>query len=281
MKRLRALTRHPLALTGSVLLLGFLMVAVLAPILAPHDPMQQNLRARLAPPFWLDGGTLEHPLGTDQLGRDLFSRLVHGSRVAVLVAFGATGLAVIIGTVLGLLSGYFGGAWDSIVMRVVDIIVSVPNIILYLTIVALAGPSLVLVIAVIGLLGWTTTARVVRSEVLSLRQREYVEAARALGQRETSAAFRQVLPNVLGTVMAVGTLKASTVIIAESTLSYLGFGVQPPTITWGQLLAQGQQYVATAWWLSTFAGLSITLFSLSLIFLGNWLRDVFDPRTAG
>lgn len=281
MKRLRALTRHPLALTGLVLLLGFLVVAVLAPILAPHDPMQQNLRARLAPPFWLDGGTLEHPLGTDQLGRDLFSRLVHGSRVAVLVAFGATGLAVIIGTVLGLLSGYFGGAWDSIVMRVVDIIVSVPNIILYLTIVALAGPSLVLVIAVIGLLGWTTTARVVRSEVLSLRQREYVEAARALGQRETSAAFRQVLPNVLGTVMAVGTLKASTVIIAESTLSYLGFGVQPPTITWGQLLAQGQQYVATAWWLSTFAGLSITLFSLSLIFLGNWLRDVFDPRTAG
>lgn len=281
MKRLRALTRHPLALTGSVLLLGFLVVAVLAPILAPHDPMQQNLRVRLAPPFWLDGGTLEHPLGTDQLGRDLFSRLVHGSRVAVLVAFGATGLAVIIGTVLGLLSGYFGGAWDSIVMRVVDIIVSVPNIILYLTIVALAGPSLVLVIAVIGLLGWTTTARVVRSEVLSLRQREYVEAARALGQRETSAAFRQVLPNVLGTVMAVGTLKASTVIIAESTLSYLGFGVQPPTITWGQLLAQGQQYVATSWWLSTFAGLSITLFSLSLIFLGNWLRDVFDPRTAG
>lgn len=281
MKWLRAMTRHPLALTGLVLLLGFLVVAVLAPILAPHDPMQQNLRARLAPPFWLDGGTLEHPLGTDQLGRDLFSRLIYGSRVAVLVAFGATSLAVAIGTVLGLLSGYFGGAWDSIVMRVVDIIVSVPNIILYLTIVALAGPSLVLVIAVIGLLGWTTTARVVRSEVLSLRQREYVEAARALGQRETSAAFRQVLPNVLGTVMAVGTLKASTVIIAESTLSYLGFGVQPPTITWGQLLAQGQQYVATAWWLSTFAGLSITLFSLSLIFLGNWLRDVFDPRTAG
>jgi len=281
MKRLRALTRHPLALTGLVLLLGFLIVAALAPIIAPHDPMQQNLRARLAPPFWLDGGTLEHPFGTDQLGRDLFSRLIHGSRVAVLVAFGATSLAVVIGTVLGLLSGYFGGAWDTVVMRVVDVIVSVPNIILYLTIVALAGPSLALVIAVIGLLGWTTTARVVRSEVLSLRQREYVEAARALGQRETSAAFRQVLPNVLGTVMAVGTLKASTVIIAESTLSYLGFGVQPPTITWGQLLAQGQQYVATAWWLSTFAGLAITLFSLSLIFLGNWLRDVFDPRTAG
>jgi peptide/nickel transport system permease protein len=230
------------------------------------------------PPFWIEGGSMEHPLGTDQLGRDLLSRIVHGSRVAVLVAFGATSLVVLIGTTLGLLSGFFGGVWETLVMRTVDAIVSVPDIILYLTIIALAGPSLPLVIVVIGLLGWTTLARVVRSEVLTLRSREYVEAARALGQRDVSAAFRQVLPNLLGTVVAIGTLKASSVIIAESTLSYLGFGVQPPTITWGQLLAQGQQYVATAWWLSTFPGLAITLFSLSLIFLGNWLRDLFDPR---
>jgi peptide/nickel transport system permease protein len=277
-KVLRALVRHPLAVTGLVFLVGFLAVAVFAPVLAPHEPLQQNLRARLLPPFWIEGGTMEHPLGTDQLGRDLLSRIIHGSRVAVLVAFGATGLVVLIGTTLGLLSGFFGGLWDTIVMRIVDVIVSVPDTILYLTIIALAGPSLPLVIIVIGLLGWTTLARVVRSEVLTLRSREYVEAARALGQREVTSAFRQVLPNLLGTVVAIGTLKASSVIIAESTLSYLGFGVQPPTITWGQLLAQGQQYVATAWWLSTFPGLAITLFSLSLIFLGNWLRDLFDPR---
>lgn len=278
MKVLRALVRHPLAITGLVLLVGFLAVALFAPALAPHEPLQQNLRSRLLPPFWIEGGTMDHPLGTDQLGRDLLSRIIHGSRVAVLVAFGATGLVVLIGTTLGLLSGFFGGVWDTIVMRIVDVIVSVPDTILYLTIIALAGPSLPLVIIVIGLLGWTTLARVVRSEVLTLRSREYVEAARALGQREVTAAFRQVLPNLLGTVVAIGTLKASSVIIAESTLSYLGFGVQPPTITWGQLLAQGQQYVATAWWLSTFPGLAITLFSLSLIFLGNWLRDLFDPR---
>ena len=278
MKVLRALVRHPLAATGLVLLVGFLTVALFAPVLAQHEPLQQNLRARLLPPFWIDGGTMEHPLGTDQLGRDLLSRIIHGSRVAVLVAFGATALVVLIGTTLGLLSGFFGGVWDTIVMRIVDVIVSVPDTILDLTIIALAGPSLPLVIIVIGLLGWTTLARVVRSEVLTLRSREYVEAARALGQREVTSAFRQVLPNLLGTVVAIGTLKASSVIIAESTLSYLGFGVQPPTITWGQLLAQGQQYVATAWWLSTFPGLAITLFSLSLIFLGNWLRDLFDPR---
>lgn len=278
MKVLRALFRHPLAVTGLVLMIVFLIVALLAPWLSPHEPLQQNLRARLLPPFWIEGGTVEHPLGTDQLGRDLLSRIIHGSRVAVLVAFGATSLVVLIGTTLGLLSGFFGGIWETVVMRTVDVIVSVPDIILYLTIIALAGPSLALVIIVIGLLGWTTLARVVRSEVLTLRSREYVEAARALGQREVSSAFRQVLPNLLGTVVAIGTLKASSVIIAESTLSYLGFGVQPPTITWGQLLAQGQQYVATAWWLSTFPGLAITLFSLSLIFLGNWLRDLFDPR---
>lgn len=281
MKLLRALAKHPLAITGLVILIAFLIVAALAPLLSPHDPMQQNLRSRLLPPFWIEGGTVQHPLGTDQLGRDLLARIIHGSRVAVLVAFGATSLSVLVGTVLGLLSGFFGGVWDVVAMRLVDVIVSVPNIILYLTIIALAGPSVTLVIVVIGLLGWTTLARVVRSEVLTLRSREYVEAARALGQAELTSAFRQVLPNLLGTVVAIGTLKASSVIIAESTLSYLGFGVQPPTITWGQLLAQGQQYVATAWWLSTFPGLAITLLSLSLIFLGNWLRDLSDPRATG
>ncbi|MFA5569288.1 MAG: ABC transporter permease [Trueperaceae bacterium] len=281
MKLLRALSKHPLAITGLVILLGFLVVTMLAPLLTPHDPLQQHLRARLLPPFWLPGGTLEYPLGTDQLGRDLLSRIIQGSRVAVLVAFGATTLVILVGTTVGLLSGFFGGLLDTATMRVVDVIISVPDIILYLTIIALAGPSLTLVIVVIGLVGWTTLARVVRSEVLTLRRREYVEAARALGQAELTSAFRQVLPNVLGTVVAIATLKASSVIIAESTLSYLGFGVQPPTITWGQLLAQGQQYVATAWWLSTFPGLAITLLSLSLIFLGNWLRDLFDPRSNG
>ncbi len=205
--------------------------------------------------------------------------MLYGSRVAVLVAFAATSLAMLVGVALGVVSGFFRGAWDTAIMRLVDIIVSVPNYILYLTIMALAGPSLPLLIAVIGLLGWTTTARIIRSEVLSIGNREYIEASRALGQREGVTAVRHVLPNIMGSVIALGTLKASSTIIIESTLSYLGFGVQPPTLTWGQLLSQGQQYVSTAWWLATFPGVAITLLSLSLIFLGNWLRDAFDPRT--
>lgn len=280
MRKLKGILRNPLAVIGAALLLAFLLMAAFAPALAPHDPTLQNLRARLLPPFWLEGGRPEYPLGTDQLGRDLLSRVLYGSRVAVMVAFGATSLAMLIGVLLGLLSGYFRGAWDTAIMRLVDIIVSVPNTILYLTILALAGPSLPLLILVIGLLGWTTTARVIRSEVLSLGKREYVEASRALGRREGGTAFRHVLPNIVGSVIALGTLKASATIIIESTLSYLGFGVQPPTLTWGQLLSQGQQYVSTAWWLSTFPGIAITLLSLSLIFLGNWLRDLFDPRVA-
>lgn len=280
MRKLKGILRNPLAVIGAALLLAFLLMAAFAPALAPHDPALQNLRARLLPPFWLEGGRPEYPLGTDQLGRDLLSRVLYGSRVAVMVAFGATSLAMLIGVLLGLLSGYFRGAWDTAIMRLVDIIVSVPNTILYLTILALAGPSLPLLILVIGLLGWTTTARVIRSEVLSLGKREYVEASRALGRREGATAFKHVLPNIMGSVIALGTLKASATIIIESTLSYLGFGVQPPTLTWGQLLSQGQQYVSTAWWLSTFPGIAITLLSLSLIFLGNWLRDLFDPRVA-
>lgn len=274
----RAMLRDPLALTGAVLLLAFVLLAILAPVLAPHEPLQQNLRSRLLPPAWLEGGDPAFPLGTDQLGRDLLSRLLHGSRVAILVAFAATSLSLLNGVILGSLAGFFGGVWDTVIMRLVDIIISVPSLVLYLMIMGLAGPSLTLLIAIIGFLGWTTTARLVRAEVLSMRSREFVEASRALGQREWKTAIRHVVPNIMGTIIAVGTLKASGVIIAESSLSYLGFGVQPPTITWGQLLSQGQPYVSTAWWLSTFPGLAITLLSLSLIFLGNWLRDVFDPR---
>jgi peptide/nickel transport system permease protein len=278
MRKLWGITKSPLAIAGVVILTAFIMLAALAPLLAPHDPLQQNLRARLLPPFWIAGGDTAYPLGTDQLGRDLLSRVLYGSRVAVMVAFGATTLAMLVGVAFGVISGFFRGAWDTAIMRLVDIIVSVPNYILYLTIMALAGPSLWLLIAVIGLLGWTTTARVIRGEVLSIGNREYVEASRALGQRGIVTAVRHVLPNIMGTVIALGTLKASSTIIIESTLSYLGFGVQPPTLTWGQLLSQGQQYVSTAWWLATFPGLAITLLSLSLIFLGNWLRDAFDPR---
>lgn len=275
----KLLLKNRLALVGLSLLLLFVFVAVFVPLLAPHEPWQQNLRSRLLPPAWLEGGTTAHLLGTDQLGRDVFSRILYGSRVALIVAAGGTSLGLLIGVVLGALAGFFGGWWDIVIMRLLDIIVSVPSFVLYLTIMGLAGPSLGLLILVIGFFGWTTTARLVRSEVLSFRERDFVEAARALGQREVVTAWKHILPNIAGTIIAIGTLKASGVILAEASLSYLGFGVQPPTITWGQMLASGQQYAATAWWLAAWPGLAITLLSLSLIFLGNWLRDVYDPRS--
>lgn len=280
-KFLGLLVRNPLALIGAVLIVAFVLVAVFSSVLAPMDPLEQHLRSRLLPPAWLPGGDPQFFLGTDQLGRDVFSRLIHGSRVAIIVAFSATSLALLIGVVLGGLAGFFGGWWDTLIMRLVDILISVPNLILYLTIMGLAGPSLTLLVLVIGFVGWTTTTRLVRAEVLSLRSREYVEASRALGRHEGAIVFKHVLPNVIGTIVAVGTLKASGVIIAESSLSFLGFGVQPPTITWGQMLSTGREYISTAWWLATFPGLAITTLSLSLIFLGNWLRDVFDPRVKG
>src|SRR5690606_13465241 len=207
------------------------------------------------------------------------SRLLYGARVALAVGLFGTGLALTIGVILGLLAGFFGGWIDTLVMRLLEIIISVPNIILYLTILGAFGPSLWLLIVVIGLFGWTTSARVVRGEVLVLRSREYVEASRALGQRPLNTLFKHVLPNVVGPIVVVGTLKVASIIILEASLSFLGFGVQPPSITWGQMLSDGRRFVTSAWWLATLPGLSITLLTLSLLFLGNWLRDVLDPRT--
>lgn len=267
------------AMVGAVLLSAFVIMAIVGPMFAPYNPREQHLADRLLPPAWSAEGNAAYLLGTDQLGRDVFSRLLHGSRVALSVGLFATSLALGLGVIIGLLSGYYGGWFDTVSMRLLEIVISVPNTILYLTILGSFGPSLGLLIAVIGLFGWTTSARVVRGEVLALRKRDYVEATRALGQRSMLIVFRHILPNVLGPIVVVGTLKVASIIILEASLSFLGYGVQPPAVTWGQMLADGRRFVTSAWWLATLPGLSITLLTLSLLFLGNWLRDVFDPRT--
>jgi peptide/nickel transport system permease protein len=276
---LRQLLMSSSAITGAILLGLFVVMALAGPLLAPYDPRAQHLADRLTPPAWSDGGDPRYLLGTDQLGRDVLSRLLYGARVALAVGLFGTSLALAIGVLLGLVSGYFGGWWDTAIMRLLEIIISVPNTILYLTILGAFGPSIWLLITVIGLFGWTTSARVVRGEVLALRSREYVEASRALGQRPRVILFKHIFPNVLGPIVVVGTLKVASIIILEASLSFLGFGVQPPAVTWGQMLADGRRFVTSAWWLATLPGLSITLLTLSLLFLGNWLRDVFDPRT--
>ncbi len=265
------------ATLGLMVLALFVVLAIFAPVIAPHAPANPNLLLRLQPPVWA-GGSSEFLLGTDQLGRDILSRLIYGSRIALFVGFAGVILAASIGISLGLISGYFGGWLDTLIMRLVDTLIAIPNVILYLTVLGVFGPSLTILILVIGFINWTTFARIVRAEVLSVRQREFVEASRASGQYAYRIILRHILPNIMAPIIVVATLNTATVIILEASLSFLGLGVQPPTVTWGRMLSDGRSYVATAWWLATFPGLCITLLGLSLIFLGDWLRDTLDPR---
>ncbi|WP_102958160.1 ABC transporter permease [Mangrovicella endophytica] len=269
----------PLAAVGIVILLAFVAMALFAPLLAPFDPAIPSLRARLAPPSWLEGGVAQHVLGTDHLGRDMLSRLIFGSRIALLVGFLGVAVALMIGVCVGLVSGYFGGKLDAALMGAVNTLLAIPNTLLYLTVLAVFGQSLLLLILIIGCINWTTFARVVRGEVLTIKRREFIEASRTIGQRPVVTMFKHVLPNVLGSIIVIATMNVAMLIILEASLSFLGFGVQPPTVTWGRMLADGRGYVATAWWLAAFPGLMITLLTLSLIFIGDWLRDRFDPRS--
>lgn len=277
-KPMRSLLRSPTGLIGLCIVLLFVLIALLAPHIAPQDPGLSNLRARQLPPAWLPGGRAEHLLGTDQLGRDILSRLIYGSRVALIVGLGGVAVTSLVGVTLGLLAGYFGGRVDTLISRLIDTLLSIPNVLLYLVALGVFGPSLTMLILVIGFVNWTTFARVVRGEVIAVREREFVDAARANGARAARVILKHVLPSVSGAVMVVGTLNVATVIILEASLSFLGFGVQAPTVTWGRMLADGRDYLATAWWLATFPGVTITLLGLGLLFLGDWLRDLLDPR---
>ena len=275
MSRLR---RSPVGMVGIVILIAVLGVASAAPRLVPADPIKLRFDLRLAPPAWLPGGTWKHPLGTDELGRDVLSRVFYGSRISVVVGFSAVCIATAIGVSTGLLAGYYGGVADTVIGRLVDAFVSIPFIILALATVGVLGPGLLNLIIVLGAVGWVSFNRVVRGETLALGAREFVLAARALGQTNARILKRHLLPNVAPSVIVLATLEVASTILAESALSFLGLGVQPPTVTWGGMLADGRQYVATAWWLATFPGLAITCTVLGIIFVGDWLRDVLDPR---
>lgn len=268
------------SVVGSLLVLAFVVMAVFSQWLEPHNPAAPNIAARLVPPAWSDGGDRAYLLGTDQLGRDILSRLIRGARIALIVGFSGAGLAALIGVTLGLSAGFFGGWWDTVVMRLVDTLMAIPNIVLYLAVIVVFGPSLGLLVGVIGCINWTSFARIVRAEVLSVRSREFVEAAHASGQRALPTLMRHILPNVLPPIIVVATFSVATVIILEASLSFLGFGVQPPAVTWGRMLADGRNYVATAWWLATFPGIFITMLTFGLILVGDRVRDVLDPRNA-
>ncbi len=255
-----------------------IIVALVAPYIAPLDPYEQTLTSRLKPPMWVDEVGRTHWLGTDQLGRDVLSRLILGSRISLLVAVSAVPISALVGTLTGLVSGYVGGRLDELIMRLVDIQLALPFILLILAVIAVLGPSLLNMIIVLGVTGWAQYARLVRGETLSIRRREFILATRALGASDVSIMFRHVLHNVISPVIVLVTLSVPRVIVAEASLSFLGLGIQPPTPSWGGMLSQGREYMWNAWWLSTFAGLFISTTVLGINMLGDWIRDELDPH---
>ncbi|HWU36217.1 MAG TPA: ABC transporter permease [Candidatus Acidoferrum sp.] len=275
---LRELFRNRAALMGLVILVGVTGSAILAPRVAPHDPILQEITLRLKPPGWSSPEGRTFLLGTDHLGRDILSRLIFGARISLIIGLSAVTLAGTLGTLIGLVAGYRGGRLDDFCMRLTDTMLAMPFILLALAVIAVLGPNLRNIIFVLGITSWVSYARIVRAEVLTLRTREFVAAAKALGGGGRRVVFRHLLPNVLTPVIVVATLEVARMIILESALSFLGLGVQPPTPTWGGMLADGRAYLSTAWWLATFPGLSIMTTVLGINLLGDWLRDVLDPR---
>lgn len=268
-------------LAPAAVVLAVVVVALLAPVIAPFEPSAQQLAHRLKPPSWLPGGDPRFLLGTDHLGRDILSRLLHGARVSLPIAVAATTVGALIGITLGLVSGYFGGWVDSVVTKLIDIQLSFPFILFAIAVIAVSGPKLFVIVLVLSARSWTTFARVVRGETFTISGNEYVTAARALGANEPRILGRHILPNILPLALVIGTLDVGALIILESTLSFLGLGIQPPLVSWGKELSDARQYIQIAWWTTTFPGLAILIVVLSINLLGDRLRDILDPRLKG
>lgn len=265
-------------LLGAVLVGGIVLVAIFADLLAPYDPYRQNLRLRLLPPMWNEGGSSAHPLGTDNFGRDLLSRLIHGSRLSVMVGVAAMLLAATIGTLLGLAAGWRGGRVEALIMRLADAQLSIPEILLAILVVAAIGGSALNLVLVLGISGWMVHARVVFGLTRSLRERPFVEAAMSQGATGGFIVFRHILPHLLPVMSVVATLQVAQMILQETALSFLGLGLPPPAATWGNILAEGRERLFVAPWIANLAGVAIVLLVWGVNILGNGLRERFDPR---
>jgi peptide/nickel transport system permease protein len=274
----RRLARLRWGVGAAGVLLLIIATAVFAPLIAPYDPLAVDIRHRLSPPAWMEHGTAEHLLGTDQVGRDLLARMIYGGRVSLVVGVASVIISATIGVLLGLGAGYFGGNTDWTIMTVINVMLTFPFVLLALAVIAVLGPSLVNMIFVLGVAGWPIYARVVRAETLAIREREFVLAGRALGMSHGRLVFRQILPNLVSTIVVIATLQVAQVIILESFLSFLGLGVQPPTPAWGNMLGEGRLYMLNSWWIATFPGLAIFLTTLVINLMGNALRDWLDPH---
>jgi peptide/nickel transport system permease protein len=272
---MKSVLRNPLAFWGFVIIASVLALALLAPLLSPYDPDAIDVKSILLPP------SAAHLMGTDSLGRDVFSRMLFGARISLLVGFVAVGIATLIGVILGAVSGYYRGWVDVLIMRLVDVMLSIPTFFLILAVIAFLTPSIWNIMIVIGLTSWMGVTRLVRAEFLSLREREFVLASATLGARDHRLIFRHLLPNSLTPVIVSFVLGVASAVLVESGLSFLGLGVQPPQASWGNILTEGKEYIQFAWWLSFFPGMAILLTVLGYNLLGEGLRDALDPRNNG
>ncbi|PYZ92959.1 peptide ABC transporter permease [Salipaludibacillus keqinensis] len=278
---MKLLLKSKTGTVGFLIVMVVFIVGIFSDQIAPFGVNEQNYANMLVPPAWQEGGSSEHFLGTDNLGRDILSRIIYGTTISLLVGIFSVVVAGILGMAAGLFAGYYGGWIDTVTMRMVDAFLSIPNILFILVILTVLNPGIMTLIFAIGVTNWVIYARLIRGEVLSVKEREYVKAARSIGTKNLTIIRRHVLPNVFSTFIVISTLSVATTIILEASLSFLGMGVQPPDVSWGYMLADGRDYLATNWWLATFPGLAITITVLGIIFLGDWLRDVLDPRSQG
>jgi len=274
----RRLLRLRWGLAAGVILLLIVAISIFAPLVAPHDPLAVDIRHRLSPPAWMDRGAPDHLLGTDPVGRDLLSRMIYGGRVSLLVGVTAVLLSASIGVLLGLAAGYFRGNTDWTIMTGINVMLTFPFVLLALAVIAVLGPSITNMIFVLGVAGWPIYARVIRAETLAIVERDFVVAGRALGMGHLRLIFRQIVPNLVSTIVVIATLQVAQVIVLESFLSFLGLGVQPPTPAWGNMLGEGRLYMLNSWWIATFPGLAIFVTTLTLNLMGNALRDWLDPH---
>jgi peptide/nickel transport system permease protein len=260
------------------LLAVFALMAILAPLIAPHPPRYSDLRERNLPPVWYPEGRWEYPLGKDPLGRDVLSRVIYGARVSLSVVTVAVIIGTVVGTTLGMVAGYAGGAIDEVIMRLVDVWYGIPFIMIALIIALTIGASVYILVGVLALGAFGSFVRQIRAEVLTLKERDYVALAKVAGASTPRIIFRHILPGIFNTMIVIATLSTGGLILAESFLSFLGAGIPPPTPTWGAMIADGRQYLRDAWWVTVMPGIAIMITVVAINFLGDWLRDTFDPR---
>ncbi|RXG65308.1 ABC transporter permease [Candidatus Atribacteria bacterium 1244-E10-H5-B2] len=274
----KELIRCRTAFLGAIIVLSFILVAIFAPFIAPHDPLKAGIVNRLRPPFWMERGSITNLLGADEIGRDILSRIIYGARVSILVGLVTVAISGFLGTLLGSFAGYFRGRFDAILSRFADLLLSFPYLIFAIFLMSIIGPGFFNLIVILCFKSWVNFFRLSRGEMISEKTKEYVEAAQALGESDVKIIFKEILPNIIHSLLVLATLRVGFFIILEASLSFLGLGIQPPTPAWGSMINSGRAYMLSAWWVSTIPGIALLILVLSINLLGEGLRDILDPR---